>query len=746
MIGPAMQLLRLVGIALLQAVFSAANHWDYLIPANWPVSYPLCGGRQQSPVNVEPEQAFKYGPAVRLDSLATYVDATESKVKNTGHTLQVEGFFGFLTFQGEDYYVLHIDLHFPSEHAIDGVLHPGELQVVHQKSGSSAFDDLLVISLLFTEGGENPLLKQLGLPIGAPPAGLSSTVSGSVNLKQTLGAALQGSFYHYEGSLTTPPCTESVEWFILKQTHEVSAEQISTFYNLFGGFLSNNRPIQELKGRVVLQDSFFGCHESQHWHVSAVTTWDYLLPQCWDALYPVCGGPKQSPIDIKTDQLSGVAGNQRLIVLQSTPLLEIQKEGLEVRNIGHGLQVDGAFGALVLDDIMYEAVQFNLHFPSEHSIDGEFRAGELHVVHRLVGGSAEDLAVVAVFFDLGPAHNTFLQRLGLPSGAPEQAGGSMPIAGSLDLRSELEAAVAGNFYHYEGSLTAPPCTDSVKWFVMETSLRVSAEQVAAFMQKYSASVTTNSRPLQLRNGRPVVMGKISVAGEVTVNERCPTRAQDGERTWTYELPQCWHEDFPMCGGRSQSPININTKGRLAAEGSFKLEFELQYRASAGRSVQRTARGFQVDGPDFGSLDVGGARYDVLDFHVQCPSEHAVDGKKMACEMQVVHQKDGSTGLDDLLVLSILYEIGEESAFLQRIDAGRLSSVGQVAGITGSIDLQAELGAFIGSSDFFRYDGSLTTPPCSETVSWYILSKRLTLSQDQVQAVSGPSPGAYHRPL
>ncbi|CAE8647289.1 unnamed protein product, partial [Polarella glacialis] len=313
----------------------------------------------------------------------------------------------------------------------------------------------------------------------------------------------------------------------------------------------------------------------------------------------------------------------------------------------------------------------------------------------------------------------------------------------LDLRNELEAALDGNFYHYEGSLTAPPCTDSVQWFVMETSLKVSAGQVVAFTQKFSPSEITHSRPLQLRSGRSVVKGKISVAGEVT----CPTRtAGDAERIWTYEVPQCWHEDFPMCAGRAQSPININTQGSFAAEGSVRFEVELQYRASLGRSVQRTSRGFQVAGVDLGSLGIGGARYDVLDFHVQCPSEHAVDGKKLACEMQVVHQKDGSTGFDDLLVLSILFEIGAENAFLKQIDAGRLSFMGQLAGIPGAVDLQAELGALISSSDFFRYDGSLTSPPCSETVSWYILSKRLTLSQDQVQAVTGPSPDAYHRPL
>ncbi|CAE8615719.1 unnamed protein product [Polarella glacialis] len=123
MTDPAVRLLRLVGLALLQ-VAAAANDWEYLIPASWSELYPACGGRQQSPVNIETAQAFKYGPGLRLDSLATYVEATESQVKNTGRRLQVDGAFGFLTLQGEDYLVRHMELHFPSEHAIDGRLFP----------------------------------------------------------------------------------------------------------------------------------------------------------------------------------------------------------------------------------------------------------------------------------------------------------------------------------------------------------------------------------------------------------------------------------------------------------------------------------------------------------------------------------------------------------------------------------------------------------------------------------------------
>ena len=161
--------------------------WDYVLPQDWQLSFPACSGRQQSPVDIVKSSAVTTSQNVNLFDGMSFSDLPSLEVSNTGHGLQVSGAFTSIEVVGETYKALQFHLHFPSEHAINGKLAEGELHIVHQKAGSSGYDDLLVIGVMIEKGAENPVLKQMGLPTGAPAtADVKRAMAGTVNLKDHL--------------------------------------------------------------------------------------------------------------------------------------------------------------------------------------------------------------------------------------------------------------------------------------------------------------------------------------------------------------------------------------------------------------------------------------------------------------------------------------------------------------------------------------------------------------------------------
>ena len=192
---------------------------------------------------------------------------------------------------------------------------------------------------------------------------------------------------------------------------------------------------------------------------------------------------QQSPVDI-TGYVSGGEVNLRF---------EYSGQADNLANTGEFVRVnyeDG--GGIVLDGRSYRVAEAHSHNPSEHTIEGERFALEMHLVHR--DGSGR-IAVVGVLFREGEA-NAAIQEI--IDSAPAEDGATCPASG---LGADAFLPEGRGYYSYIGSLTTPPYTEGVRWHVMADALEVSADQVTQLAALTGGG--TNSRPLQLLNGRQI---------------------------------------------------------------------------------------------------------------------------------------------------------------------------------------------------------------------------------------------------
>lgn len=226
-------------------------------PEHWGKDYPVCaGGRNQSPIDVveqrvldiselvNEEQTVGARPAGFLKIQADYKDVP-LRIINNGHAVEVEYDPGStMTVHGRPRELKQFHFHGPSENKIGGESFPMEVHLVHADENGN----LTVIGVLFKEGAANPFIEKLWAHM---PKQIGKEV---VVADQTINAAEllpdDTRYYYYNGSLTTPPCSEGVAWLLLKKPVEASTEQLEAFRAAMG--FANNRPVQAINSRVIL--------------------------------------------------------------------------------------------------------------------------------------------------------------------------------------------------------------------------------------------------------------------------------------------------------------------------------------------------------------------------------------------------------------------------------------------------------------------------------------------------------------
>lgn len=219
-----------------------AVHWGYdgdEGPEHWGANFPICAkGKKQSPLNI-------VGPFEKgKDTIAVAYKEGPLKILNNGHTIQVNVEPGSkLTVNKDEFELLQFHFHRPSEEQIDGKNSAMVAHFVHK----SAAGKLAVIGVLLNEGKDNAAIKTLWANL--PPKEGEEHMPAKVKFNPSALIPASMSYYGYEGSLTTPPCTEGVNFYILKTGVDVSKAQVAKF-----PFKMNARPVQNLNGRKITAD------------------------------------------------------------------------------------------------------------------------------------------------------------------------------------------------------------------------------------------------------------------------------------------------------------------------------------------------------------------------------------------------------------------------------------------------------------------------------------------------------------
>jgi carbonic anhydrase len=229
-----------------------------------------------------------------------------------------------------------------------------------------------------------------------------------------------------------------------------------------------------------------GCKKGVHWGYEGKEG-----PENWGDLskeFVLCKeGKSQSPIDI-----TGEIGKTGI-----TLGFNYSDVSLDMVNNGHAIQVNyGGENYILIGDKKFRLLQFHFHSPSEGAINGKRADLCAHLVHKSDDG---ELAVIGVYFNKGK-ENSFLKSFW--SMVPKKSGGKVSDA-SVKVNATGILPGKKSFYHYMGSLTTPPCSEGVRWFIMENIVSISESQLKAFTDIFKM----NARPLQPLNGRKIARGQ-----------------------------------------------------------------------------------------------------------------------------------------------------------------------------------------------------------------------------------------------
>ncbi len=192
-------------------------------------------------------------------------------------------------------------------------------------------------------------------------------------------------------------------------------------------------------------------------------------PEQWADLsdkYAACDGDRQSPIALADAETASDPSFRTLYVHDKGTVVDT----------GHSLQVNTTGGMLTSDGTVYDLREFHAHAPSEHTVDGTTYAAELHLVYK----AGDRLAILAVLVEEGSSPHPTMEVWAM---APDT---------TVTLNAGQIQPKGQGYYTYEGSLTTPPCSEPVRWFVMDAPIQASSKQLKALRAQYD----NNNRPLQ----------------------------------------------------------------------------------------------------------------------------------------------------------------------------------------------------------------------------------------------------------
>lgn len=225
------------------------KHWSYdgeTSPEHWAeiVKESSCGGNHQSPIDIVTANTISQSSGLKASDINYNASTMIHDVTNNGHAIQYnfENKDNYVNFGGKRYDLAQFHFHAASEHTVNGSHYPLVIHLVHVSDDKQ----YVVFAMMVTEGKESNAFDFIEsyLPV---QAGETKTIGQPHSFSKYIASDFE--HYYYKGSLTTPPCTEAVDWFIFKKPIEVSAAQVKAIADLMPR--NNFRPTQPLNDRKV---------------------------------------------------------------------------------------------------------------------------------------------------------------------------------------------------------------------------------------------------------------------------------------------------------------------------------------------------------------------------------------------------------------------------------------------------------------------------------------------------------------
>ncbi|KAK2816313.1 hypothetical protein Q7C36_022584 [Tachysurus vachellii] len=524
---------RLLLISLLALVFKSCicEDWCYQSqmsceqpckgPAAWNEVNAVCGGNKQSPINIVTKKTKKESSLTAF-KFTGYRQPFTSTLKNNGQTVYLDIPSGATLSGGNlsnTYNAVQLKFHWGSssspgsEHTLDGEHYPMELHILHIKNKYLTVDEALndvtgqaILGFFFEESATENTEYSTFIAAVTKVQDAESHTDLNISLNTLILSEMKlRDYYRYEGSQTIPGCSESVIWTMFKEPIPLSKAQLAAFFDLKS------------------KDDW--CYQSQ-----MSCEQPCKGPAAWNEVNAVCGGNKQSPINIVTKKTKKESS---LTAFKFTGYRQPFTSTL--KNNGQTVYLDIPSGATLSGGNLsntYNAVQLKFHWGSssspgsEHTLDGEHYPMELHILHiknkyLTVDEALNDVtgqAILGFFFEESATENTEYSTFIAAVTKVQDAESHTDLNISLNtlILSEMKLR---DYYRYEGSQTIPGCSESVIWTMFKEPIPLSKAQLAAFFDlksKDGKPLVNTFRPVQPRKGRVVYRSHSGAAESVVV--------------------------------------------------------------------------------------------------------------------------------------------------------------------------------------------------------------------------------------
>jgi carbonic anhydrase len=232
----------------------------------------------------------------------------------------------------------------------------------------------------------------------------------------------------------------------------------------------------------------------------------------------------------------------------------------------------------------------------------------------------------------------------------------------------------------------------------------------------------------------------SYKGESVKEAQKDSHAHHATHHWGYDKengPDHWgelEEKFFMCKeGKNQSPIDL-----MGAVEVSNSPLNLYYKAG-GTDFVYNGHALQVNYEEGSSFSIDEDTFNLKQFHFHTPSENSINGKQFPMEAHLVHlDKNGN-----IAVVAIMFKEGKKNALIDTLLKNIPTKIGQDNTLSQKVNISSLLPT---NKDYFRFNGSLTTPPCSEGVLWIVLKEPVEVSREQIKAFADDVKHPNNRPI